>query len=196
MLLSENELNSQNFDEFQELLKEFIKIKPTKFIEIGSLYGWTLQHFIYYAEEGSIALSIDLPIRNFVGPQDWRVTKQESNYKNVWPLWAKAKKCKLYLIPDSSQKQQTLNKAKETFKGELIDFLFIDGDHTYYGVKRDYEMYTSLVRKGGIVAFHDIGKNEEGGCHQFWNEIKNTKSGFKEFLFDSKQEKGIGVLYV
>ena len=29
MLLSENELNSQNLDEFQELLKEFIKIKPS-----------------------------------------------------------------------------------------------------------------------------------------------------------------------
>lgn len=196
MLLSENELNSQNLDEFQELLKEFIKIKPTKFIEIGSLYGWTLQHFIHYAEEGSRALSIDLPVRNFVGPQDWRVSKQEDNYKNVWPLWAKAKKCKLHLIPDSSQKQQTLDKAKEIFKGEQIDFLFIDGDHSYYGVKRDYEMYNSLVRKGGIIAFHDIGKNEEGGCHQLWNEIKNTKSGFKEILIDSKQEKGIGVLYV
>jgi cephalosporin hydroxylase len=196
MLLSENELNSQNLDEFQELLKEFIKIKPTKFIEIGSLYGWTLQHFIHYAEEGSKALSIDLPVRNFVGVHDWRVKKQEDNYKNVWPLWAKAKKCKLHLIPDSSQKIQTLEKTKEIFKEEKIDFLFIDGDHTYNGVKSDYEMYSSLVRKGGIIAFHDIGKNEEGDCYKFWNEIKTTAISFKEILIDTKQEKGIGILFL
>jgi predicted O-methyltransferase YrrM len=37
-----------------------------------------------------------------------------------------------------------------------LDFLFIDGDHTYEGVKQDFEMYTPLVRKGGLVAMHDI----------------------------------------
>jgi cephalosporin hydroxylase len=196
MLLSENELGSQNLQEFEELLREFIKIKPTKFIEIGSLYGWTLQHFIHYAEEGSRALSIDLPVRHFVGPQDRRVEKQEDNYKNVWPLWAKAKKCKLHLITNQSQHPKTLDKTKEIFNNEKIDFLFIDGDHSYTGVKMDYEMYSPLVRQGGIVAFHDIGQNEEGGCNKFWNEIKSTTAGFKEILFDSNQEKGIGVLYI
>jgi len=196
MLLSENELGSQNLQEFEELLREFIKIKPTKFIEIGSLYGWTLQHFIHYAEEGSKAISIDLPVRQFVGPHDWRVQKQEDNYKNVWPLWAKAKQCKLHLIAGSSQTPKTLENARGIFNNELIDFLFIDGDHTYTGVKMDYEMYSPLVRQGGIVAFHDIGQNEEGGCNKFWNEIKSTTAGFKEILFDSNQEKGIGVLYI
>lgn len=36
-----------------------------------------------------------------------------------------------------------------------LDFLFIDGDHTFEGVKQDYEMYSPLVRSGGVVAFHD-----------------------------------------
>jgi cephalosporin hydroxylase len=196
MILSENELNSQILSEFEELLKEYIKIKPTKFIEIGSLYGWTLQHFIHYGEEGSKALSIDLPVRLFVGPGDWRVEKQEKNYKEAWPKWAKAKNCKLYLIPNSSQKPETVQKAKDIFQDELVDFLFIDGDHTYMGVKKDYELYSPFVRKGGIIAFHDIGKNEEGGCHILWNEIKNNHSNYKEILHDSKHEKGIGIVYV
>ena len=41
MLLSNNELNSQNLQEFEELLKEFQKLNVKSFIEIGSLYGWT-----------------------------------------------------------------------------------------------------------------------------------------------------------
>lgn len=196
MILSENELNSQNLQEFEELLKEYQKIKPTKFIEIGSLYGWTLQHFIHYSQPGSTGLSIDLPVRNFVGPHDRRVEKQEHNYKNVWPSWAKANNCKLHLIPDSSQKNLTLERTKQIFKNEQIDFLFIDGDHSYEGVKKDYQMYSPLVRAGGIIAFHDIGKNEEGGCNLLWNEIKKTKTSFKEFLYEDNSEKGIGILFV
>lgn len=37
-----------------------------------------------------------------------------------------------------------------------IDMLFIDGVHSYQGVKDDYETFGSRVKKGGIVAFHDI----------------------------------------
>jgi cephalosporin hydroxylase len=196
MILSENELNSQNLQEFEELLKEFEKLKVEKFIEIGSLYGWTLQHFIHYSTQGSKAVAIDLPVRRFVGSHDWRVEKQEYNYKNVWPEWAKEKNCKLFLVPDESQKPQTLEKTKNIFNNEKIDFLFIDGNHTYTAVQKDYEMYGPLVRSGGIIAFHDIGQNEEGGVCNFWDQIKTNHSSYKEFLYEKNQEKGIGVLYV
>lgn len=196
MILSKNELESQNLAEFEGLLKEYVKLKPSKVIEIGSLYGWTLQHFIFYAEDKSTILSIDLPVRNFVGPNDWRVTKQEDNYKNLWPKWAKEKNSKLYLIPEESQNLSTLEKTKDIFNNEPVDFLFIDGNHLYSAVKKDYEMYSPLVRKGGIVAFHDIGVNEEGGAHIFWEEVKNKHSSYKEFLYDKNKEKGIGMLII
>lgn len=47
-----------------------------------------------------------------------------------------------------------------------MDFLFIDGDHAYEGVKADFEMYSPLVRKGGLVALHDICVHPpEMDCH-------------------------------
>jgi cephalosporin hydroxylase len=196
MILSDNELNSQNLQEFEGLLKEFEKLKVEKFVEIGSLYGWTLQHFIHYSVQGSKAVAIDLPVRRFVGSQDWRVEKQEHNYKNVWPVWAKEKNCKLFLIPDESQNPQTLEKTKSIFNDEKIDFLFIDGNHMYTAVQKDYEMYGPLVRSGGIIAFHDIGQNEEGGVCNLWNQIKTKHTSYKEFLYEKNQEKGIGLLYV
>ena len=36
-----------------------------------------------------------------------------------------------------------------------IDFLWIDGDHSYEGVKRDIEDWLPLVKKNGFVCFHD-----------------------------------------
>jgi len=38
-----------------------------------------------------------------------------------------------------------------------LDLLFIDGDHSYEGVKADWEAYKVLLREGSTVIFHDIG---------------------------------------
>jgi len=36
-----------------------------------------------------------------------------------------------------------------------IDFLWIDGDHSYKGVKRDIQDWVPLVKKNNIICFHD-----------------------------------------
>lgn len=42
---------------------------------------------------------------------------------------------------------------------EAIDFLFIDGNHEYEAVKKDFLDWTPLVKPGGYVAFHDVSFN-------------------------------------
>lgn len=42
-----------------------------------------------------------------------------------------------------------------------IDFLFIDGDHSYEGVKTDFELYSTLLSDQGIIAIHDTDKQYE-----------------------------------
>lgn len=81
-----------------------------------------------------------------------------------------------------------------------MDFLFIDGDHTYEGVKKDYELYSGLVRPGGMIGFHDIVDRPEQPnirvC-QFWNELKRDHR-HTEFIETSDQRRkiGIGLIYV
>lgn len=38
---------------------------------------------------------------------------------------------------------------------EPLDILYIDGDHSYEGVKADYELHAPKVRPGGLIFFHD-----------------------------------------
>lgn len=38
-----------------------------------------------------------------------------------------------------------------------IDLLFVDGDHSYEGVKADWEAYKDFLKPGSIVVFHDHG---------------------------------------
>lgn len=46
---------------------------------------------------------------------------------------------------------------------EPIDILFIDGNHDYDSVLRDYKNWLKLVKKGGFIAFHDVGSSHATG---------------------------------
>jgi hypothetical protein len=45
--------------------------------------------------------------------------------------------------------------AHSLFKNESIDFLFIDADHTYEGVKEDISLWLPKVKPGGVIGGHD-----------------------------------------
>lgn len=42
-----------------------------------------------------------------------------------------------------------------------IDLLFIDGDHSYEGVKLDFELYSRIMSPNGIIILHDTDANYE-----------------------------------
>lgn len=73
-----------------------------------------------------------------------------------------------------------------------VDFLMIDADHSYEGVKSDFEMYRDLVSDNGIIAFHDIVNDEWPGVGKFWHEIR---SQFKTTeIIKNPGRIGIGVI--
>ena len=42
-----------------------------------------------------------------------------------------------------------------------IDLLFIDGNHSYEGVKKDFELYSKILNDNGIIIIHDTDLNYE-----------------------------------
>jgi SAM-dependent methyltransferase len=48
------------------------------------------------------------------------------------------------------------------FQDDTIDFLFIDGDHTYEAVKRDFVLFFPKIKSGGLLFFHDSRMNRGG----------------------------------
>ncbi len=157
-------------EEFIELLKKYTEIEPKYILEIGTANGGTLFCLCKLAPEDATIISIDLPGGPFGGgyPQ-WKI--------HVYKAFAKPKQ-KIYLIRENSQNIKTFEKILEILNGEKLDFIFIDGDHSYNGVKSDFRLYSSLVSAKGLIALHDIAPNGEpalvGGVPEFWNEIKNT----------------------
>ncbi len=63
-------------------------------------------------------------------------------------------------------------EVAEGFENESIGFLYLDGDHSYEGVKRDLEAWVPKVVKGGVIAGHDYLSGEYG-VNQAVNEFAN-----------------------
>ena len=86
----------------------------------------------------------------------------------------------------------------EILAGRPIDFLFIDADHRYVGVKKDYQLYAPLVRPGGLIAFHDIRPNPKHSnieVHRLWDEIKVKNEQTQEIIHQPfTGQYGIGVV--
>lgn len=178
-------------EEITQLLKILARHKLKTVLEIGTARGGTLFLFSKVASLNATIISIDLPGGPFGGGYPkWKIP--------VYKSFAMGGQ-KIHLIRRDSHDQATLLEVKKTLGKHKIDFLFIDGDHTYEGVKGDFEMYSDLVRAGGIIAFHDICPHPpEIGCevNKFWGSIKR-KYRYRELVKSWKQGwGGIGVLYV
>lgn len=174
-------------EELISLVKDVRKLNPLTVLEIGTAQGGTLFLWTRLAQQNAVIVSIDLPGGPFGGGYS-------SPRASIYRRFAGPAQT-LHLLRDDSHQRATLEKAQKLFGGKPIDLLFIDGDHTYEGVKQDWEMYFPLVRPGGMVVFHDIAGNyEDTQVKRLWDSIK---SGFhyREYAVDPKGYYGIGVLF-
>jgi len=177
-------------EEILELLKVLDKIKPKIVLEIGTAGGGTLFLFSRVASKDATIISIDLPGGEFgKGYAKWRIL--------LYKAFTLPKQ-KLHLLREDSHNQKTLEKVKKLLGGEKVDFMFIDGDHTYEGVKKDFEMYSPLIKAGGIIAFHDIiVYPPEDGCEvdKLWSELKRNYN-YREIIKEPRENWGaIGMVY-
>jgi hypothetical protein len=82
-------------------------------------------------------------------------------------------------ILGDSHDPATVERLKERLGGKLIDLLYIDGDHVYESVKRDYALFAPLAPR--LIAFHDIVVL--ASVKQFWEELIADQSVNEERLF-------------
>ncbi|MFA6407399.1 MAG: class I SAM-dependent methyltransferase [Candidatus Paceibacterota bacterium] len=177
----------------REEILSFLKIveeeRPKVVLEIGTSFGGVLFLFSRVAHRDATIISIDLPGAQG-GYPEWR----KSIYK-IFTLFNQS----ISLIKADSHSKETLSKVETILENKSVDLLFIDGDHTYEGAKHDFLMYKGLVRKGGIIAFHDVAQHSsESGCEvsRLWGEMKDAGK-IVEIIKDKGQGwGGIGLFYV
>jgi predicted O-methyltransferase YrrM len=151
-----------------------------RILEIGTANGGTLYLLTWATAPKARLLSLD--IRDF-DPARLR----------LFESFAHAGKKVVVMQGDSHL--ETTRDAVARFFGDPIDVLFIDGDHSGESVRRDYELYSPLVRTGGLIVFHDIVDGPEslvGGVPAFWREVRAELADPVE-LVESWTQGGFGI---
>ena len=134
-------------------------------VEIGRLQGGSTLLMTY---AGGYVYSIDLHLSKTVA--EGRGEHFDTYLKEVLRLRGLTDRVNI-VVGDS----QNCDTSK--FNNQ-VDILFIDGDHSYEGVKKDYSNWINTVKPGGHILFPDA------------SGLKGTVAGVKKFV-DNIQLKRI-----
>lgn len=184
---------NQHGEEILTLANHVAAIQPRVIVEIGTRDGGTLCIWSRCSPRLEHLISIDLPGGMHGGGYS---NAREKLYR----LFVNRPNCRLDLLRLDSQQGSTREQLLKLLNQRPIDFLFIDGDHRYAGVKRDYELYGGLVRPGGLIAFHDIRLNRYDSTIEvarLWEEIKSSQPHTREIIQAPYSGRyGIGIVTV
>jgi hypothetical protein len=91
-------------------------------------------------------------------------------------------------------------KTSDDLCGEPYDLVFIDGDHSYMWMKKDF---LNIGRYANICCFHDIKAHEYdhlgGGTVRCWRELKESyreKASIIEISHSGPYWMGIGMIFL
>jgi predicted O-methyltransferase YrrM len=168
----------QIIPEWVEFLEFVQDAKPKTIVEIGTGSGSSTICLAHFTE---CIISIDCYTQGSGIMKDM--------VKNI---------CEAYFLKMDTSSKKCLKAVKKLLNGRKIDLLFIDGEHTYRGAKRDFYRFKPLVNDGGCIAIHDIAKSKKHvklGCkvYKFWDKIKDE---YESFAITSSDWGGIGVVKV
>ena len=198
--------------QFRPELEAFVRFvadqQPQTVLELGLFQGGTLYVWTRGIDSIERLVSVDQPVWN---------DRTHARRAELYPTFSDT--ASIDIIYGNSHTNRTYEDVVEQFD-ESVDFLFIDGDHTYDGVKEDFRTYRRVVGDDGLVAFHDIKRHArnreekqarlrqvddleeryvtvgdpEWGVSEFWEEVQ-SEYDTREFLSHPEQMgAGIGVI--
>ena len=141
-----NKIPTHLTDEEKMKLLQLSKEVRGVFVEIGSYYGSSscfIAEGIWQSGKQSKLYCIDT----------WQNYGMTEGNKDTYQQFIEAtKKYREIIIP---LRGWSYDIAK-TFD-KKVDFIFIDGDHSYEGVKKDVDLWIPKLNQGALIVLHDIG---------------------------------------
>jgi predicted O-methyltransferase YrrM len=152
----------------------------TRSMEIGTLWGGMFYAHCAITVPNGQLIAIDSFPRQNADAMTSRLKRLARPNQSVTCIW------------HDSHSDVTAAAVGAALGGAPLDLLFLDGDHSTEGVQRDYDMYAPLVRAGGVIAFHDIDADVDGGVPAFWRALRSQHESV-EFVDRRHPPHGLGI---
>jgi len=164
---------------------------PEEFAAFLTYVGWTGIDVFSYLEIGSAAGGFIRAIHDvfrferavMIDDGGWTPEHQKENIK------AFAHKVSRFVPMDSHSDQ-----VKDILRGQKFDLIFVDGDHSYEGLKQDIDLVLPCAHKDTLIGFHDTYADPVPGVAQAINEA--LRDGKMRALADIKSpwtERPLGI---
>ena len=178
---------TQDRAELYDLAVMVDALKPDRVMEIGVCEGgwlWCMEPFF---APGAQIIGID-SLENPVIRID--------NLRSVIARLGKTHPTTL--IEDISQSPEALDEVVKLLAGKKLDLLHIDGGHDEISARSDWVRYAPLVRKGGLIAIHDIAGvgHKEQQVDKLWAEIEADETLTTQVISHRDTLFGIGIVQV
>lgn len=182
----------QHLTEITAFVNYLLQERPARILEIGMHRGGTSALFSTIATE--MCIGVDLPDGPWGGIGWIEASKRNEALAAEFPTFR--------AVVGNSRDVSTFDAVRFLLGDHKVDLLFIDADHSYDGVRADFETYRWLVRPGGMIAFHDIKMDapihvrDNVEVPRFWRDLCDTYSQHIEFILPEGEWGGIGVVRV
>jgi len=168
-------------EEYVNLLDFFRNREIGSYLELGIANGGSfLTNSIFIGEKCKKFHAVDtLQYGELIDQTEDVITEKMDILKDVMPN----SECTFF----NTTTDEFFEKNTETY-----DCIFIGADHSYEGVKKDYDNALKCLNEGGILIFQDVG-NGQTGVKKCWDEVKGNAVSIQEFVKTSTC--GIGVYH-
>ena len=143
------------------LLSSLVKmVAPRAILEIGTFRGGTTWHLFHNAPPETIVYTFDLP--EGATPKD--ITDRELAMTTTREFLPESPRVRLRLVDT-----RTWNGTLES----KVQLAFIDGNHSYDGVRNDTEKAMGLLDEDGCLCWHDcLGRDYGYGVHRYLVQLR------------------------
>ena len=133
-------------------INRYAKVKDMTMVEIGSYIGESTTVFSEYFDK---VISID-PFVNDYDPDDMACS--HADFSKVYAKFVENTSGILNIVNVRDYSDNVITM----FSPGSIDFVYIDGCHTYEQVKKDILNYLPLIKDDGFIGGHDYSDNWPG----------------------------------
>jgi len=178
-------------EEYSQLLCWFREQKFEDYLELGVGRGGSFLLNVAFQSRLKHAVCVD-------NSEYWKDDQKKSIEEKV--KWLKENTNTSVTFYD----QSTDDYFADYIQGPKYDCIFIDADHSYEGVKKDFNNALRDIRNGGYIIFHDINSSSCPGVMKIWEEVgvlANSLNDLSQCVTDVKtfihgNNCGIGIIQI
>lgn len=164
---------SKSSEEFGPLMQQLVCFNKYKtIIEIGVAYGTTSLYLCNGCKNGGKVYGFDVWNTHGKWSQFPAISCKEDVSK-----YLKTNGVDNFVLYKQNTKENSFDKILDSIG--IIDFAFIDGDHSYDGVKNDFDKIYHRMSSTGMIVFHDTLYID--GCREF---IIDLRSKYNDGTYD------------